>query len=161
MKRSFIDKTLKAFNFGITFRKWVSVLYNNVQSAILNNGFLTQFFSPGRGVRQGCPLSVYLFILVAELLAINLRKNNDIKGIALSEGEIKISQLADDTSLFISGPESITPIFDSLKYFGLNSGLKANVEKQNFTILVQLIFRKILLTNLNFQKMTFNFLEYL
>ena len=129
---SFIDKTLQAFNFGISFRKWVSVLYNNIQSAVLNNGFLTQFFNPGRGVRQGCPLSVYLFILVAELLAINVRKNNDIKGISLSTGEIKISQLADDTSLFISGPESITPIFDSLKYFGLNSGLKANVEKTKF-----------------------------
>ena len=129
---SFIDKTLKAFNFGITFRKWVSVLYKNVQSAVLNNGLLTEFFSPSRGVRQGCPLSVYLFILVAELLAMNIRSNKNIKGISLSEREIKISQLADDTSLFISGPESITPIFDSLKYFGLNSGLKANVEKTKF-----------------------------
>ena len=125
----FIDKTLETFNFGASYRTWVKILYNNIQSAVLNNGYLTSFFSPERGVRQGCPLSVYIFILVAELLAISIRANREIEGIALTESEVKISQLADDTSLFISNPASIDPIFKTLKDFSKCSGLKANVEK--------------------------------
>ena len=78
---------------------------------------MTKYFEPGRGVRQGCPLSVYIFILVAELLAIRLRNNKEIKGIKLDGHEIKISQLADDTSLFVGSPDSIKPIFDTLQSF--------------------------------------------
>ena len=126
---SFIDKALQIFNFGNSFRKWVQVLYTNIESAVLNNGFLTKFFAPQRGVRQGCPLSVYLFILVAELLAINIRGNKEIKGIQVKNREIKISQLADDTSIFINDPHSIEPIFQTLRNFSACSGLKANVDK--------------------------------
>ena len=83
-------------------------------------------------MRQGCPLSVYLFILVAELLAIRLRNNNEIKGIKLDGHEIKISQLADDTSLFVGSPDSINPIFETLLKFQSFSGLTANLEKTKF-----------------------------
>lgn len=125
----FIEKTLTRFNFGNSFIKWVQILYNNIQSAVLNNGHLTPFFSPHRGVRQGCPLSVYLFILVAEVLAIRIRADKSIEGIKVSKSEVKISQLADDTSVFISNPKSIGPVFKTLNNFRLCSGLKANIDK--------------------------------
>ena len=64
---SFILKTLEAFNFGDNFKKWVSVLYNNAQSSIMNGGFITNYFEISRGLRQGCPLSPSLFILAVEL----------------------------------------------------------------------------------------------
>ena len=40
----FMAETLKAFNFGPIFQKWVKVLYTNSQSAVLNNGHQTPFF---------------------------------------------------------------------------------------------------------------------
>ena len=54
VKWSVIDKTLSFFNFGQSFRDWVKIIYNNIQSAVLNNGFISEFFEPQKGVRQGC-----------------------------------------------------------------------------------------------------------
>ena len=128
----FMAKTLKAFKFGPIFQKWVKVLYTNSQSSVLNNGHQTPFFQLEQGVRQGCPLSAFLFILVVELLAIQIRTSNNIKGIQVADIEIKISQLADDTSLFIRDTDSIKNIFSLLERFETNAGLKANVEKTKF-----------------------------
>jgi len=97
---SFIHKTLNAFNFGNTLRKWIQVMYNEISSTVTNNGHSSQFFMLSRGIRQGCPLSAYLFILVAEVLAIKIRKDENIKGIEIGERTYKILQLADDTTCF-------------------------------------------------------------
>ena len=67
-----------------------------------------------------------------ELLAIKIRSSEKIREIQISNNEIKISQLEDDTSLFIRDTDSIKHIFDLLKLFGNYAGLKANVEKTQF-----------------------------
>ena len=80
------------FNFGESVKKWVRICYANIESAVMNNGFATNWFRPTRGVRQGCPLSPYLFILGAEILSNRLRQTAEIKGISLFGNEVKISQ---------------------------------------------------------------------
>ena len=62
----FIQKSLEAFNFGDMFRKWISIMYADICSTVINNGHSSQFFNLNRGIRQGCPLSAYLFILIVE-----------------------------------------------------------------------------------------------
>jgi len=89
---------LHTFGFGSSLIDWVKVLYNKTESCILNNGWSSNFFQLERGVRQGCPLSPYLFILAAEVLTNAIRNDNNIKGISVNNKEIKISQYADDTT---------------------------------------------------------------
>ena len=91
-------KILDAFNFG-SIKRWISTFYTNVESAVLNNGRLTNWFKPSKGVRQGCPLSPYLFILSAEIMSIKIRFDPGVKGINLFGSELKLSQFTDDTNL--------------------------------------------------------------
>jgi len=73
-----------------------------IQSCILNNGMTSNFFTLERGIRQGDPLSPYLFVIAVETLAIAIRQNSDIKGIYIGdEQETKLLQYADDTTAIL------------------------------------------------------------
>ena len=96
----------------------------------MNNGRDSDFFGIRRGVRQGCPLSPYLFVLASEVLAKALRKNKDIRGIHVNEKEIKLSQYADDTTLILDGSKkSVLSSLGLLDDFHKASGLKLNDKK--------------------------------
>ena len=126
----FVAKTLKVFNFGPNVKRWISMFYSGVQSAVMNGGFLTNYFNISRGVRQGCPLSPLLFILAAELLAIKIRQEPNCRGISLPDDqEVKISQFADDTTIVTKNAESLKPYLQILDHFGSISGLKLNKKK--------------------------------
>ena len=125
----FLFKTLSAFNFGSTFIKWIKLLYKNIFSCTINNGFLSRNFQLSRGIRQGCPISALLFILVAEILSIKLRSDKNITGILLRGVEYKICQLADDTTIFMKNLKSLQYAISLFQDFQKCSGLKLNLEK--------------------------------
>ena len=98
----FIQNVLKCFKFGPVIRKWVSILYSDVESAVMNGGYTTNYFKVSRGVRQGCQLSPLVFVLVVEILAQKIRQTTSCRGIKLPQSvEAKISQFADDTTLIL------------------------------------------------------------
>ena len=126
----FIEKTLRYFEFGETFIQWIKILYTDIESCILNNGFCSERFSIERGVRQGDPLSPYLFILATEILTLNLKNNPDIKGIEIDGTEYLNSLYADDSSLFLEDDENtFYCCMRTLKEFEKCSGLKVNLQK--------------------------------
>ena len=107
----------------------MKILYTNISSCSINNGFASEPFTLKRGVRQGCPLSGLLFILAAELLSCSIRANDHIKGIRVSNKEIKLSQYADDTTSFCKDIESLGKLLELLDLFKDCSGLKLNQSK--------------------------------
>ena len=126
----FMNKALNAFNFGPNVKRRITIFYKDVQSAVMNGGFLTTYFNISRGVRQGCPLSPLLFILATELLAIKIRQDSNCKGISLPDDQkVKISQFADDTTIITENVESLKPHLKILDRFGNVSGLKLNKKK--------------------------------
>ena len=127
----FIRKTFQYFGFGSSILKWLNLFYCRPESSALNNGWASHFFEIQKGVRQGCPLSPYLFVLSVEVLAKAIQDNKSIKGIFVNRREIKLSQYANDTTLILDGTkESLRTSLKTLDHFYEVSGLKLNDKKQ-------------------------------
>ena len=82
-----------------------------------------------RGTRQGDPLSAYLFILVFEVMLIQVRENDNIKGINIENFDIKLSAFADDTYFLTLDTLSLHHIPETCSVFEDYSSLKLNLDK--------------------------------
>lgn len=98
----FLFKVLNLFQFGESVQKWVKMFNKNIQSCVIVNGHMSEWFNLERGCRRGDPLSPYLFTLCAEILAVLIRNNKNIKGIKMNNTIFVISQYADDTSILMA-----------------------------------------------------------
>ena len=127
---SFITQTLELFNFGENIIGWIETLRKNSKSCVTLNGHLSEYFALERGCRQGDPISPYLFILCGEILSTAIRNDPKIEGLTIHNEEHKISQYADDTSLYLKDTERcLSQALKSLKWFYSISGLKINIKK--------------------------------
>ena len=129
---NFMGKVLKRFGFGKDIIQWISAFYCDIKSSIIVNGQASSSFMIERGCRQGDPISPYLFILCAKILACMIREDENIKSIKVENTEFKISQFADDTTFLFEGDKkSFENLFKHLHSFGEISGLKLNADKTN------------------------------
>ena len=109
----------------------------SVNFALLINGSPSHFFTASRGIRQGCPLSPLLFILVIEglsLLIDDARRHGLVKGIKISK-HLSLTHLlfVDDVILFGFGScEEWMAFKVLLDTFCEASGMLINSEKSCF-----------------------------
>ena len=103
---NFLIKTLHKFNFGPSFIQWIRTLYKNISSCVMKNGFTAGHFTLSRGVRQGDPLSPYLFIIALETVAIKIRNDDSIKGFSSGGETTTLTLFADDMTKNLTHPSS-------------------------------------------------------
>ena len=83
-----------------------------------------------RGVKQGGPCSAYYFLLIAEILAIEIRKNPHIRGIQIDNILKALGQYADDMDLYIYGDKnSLSQVFWQIDIFCKCTGFRVNYDK--------------------------------
>ena len=127
----YLLEVLKAYGFGPSFIKWIKLLYTNISSAVIVNRHIRESFLVCRSVRQGCAISPLLYVLSMEPFANRVRKCVNFHGLKLPghDGEVRITQYADDTTLVCTSIQSIPITLTLCKYFGKASGAKLNLEK--------------------------------
>ena len=110
----------------------MKTIYGNGTASVLVNGTPTPSFVLQRGVRQGCPLAPYLYILAHDALALTLEDPTRlIHGLTLPNGpEVSNLSFADDSTLYLLGTEDNLPAAkDALDDFCLASGSQVNWTK--------------------------------
>ncbi|XP_071707923.1 uncharacterized protein [Rutidosis leptorrhynchoides] len=133
----FSDDMMGIMGFGKKWRGWIASCLKSASVSVLVNGTPTKEFKLGRGVRQGDPLSSFLFIIATEglnWLTKSAVSNNLYSGVEIDKDKVPISHLqyADDTLFFGSWSlDNIENLMKLLKCFELCSGLKINYNKSN------------------------------
>jgi len=136
-----LDLVLKEMGFDIKWRQWIKVCTTTASISILVNGTPSKPFKMQRGLRQGDPISPYLFVMMTEVLNLLLSKAAQIglfQGIKVGSRAVSLShlQFADDTLIF-SEPrmDYLQNIKNILYSFQCFSGLKVNYAKSGLVVI--------------------------
>lgn len=132
---SYLFEMLKLLNFGDKWCGWMKECISSAEASVLVNGSPTRPFKMRRGLRQGDPLSPFLYLIVAEGLSRMMVRACDcgeFKPLKVGKKGVVISHLqyADDSIFFGEAKkENIGVLKCVLRSFELVSGLKVNFHK--------------------------------
>ncbi|XP_057760618.1 uncharacterized mitochondrial protein AtMg01250-like [Arachis stenosperma] len=123
--------------FGWRWREWVTECVSTASMLILINGSPTKPFKMEKGLRQGDLLSLFLFVLIVDVLHRMVGeavRNRRILPLLVGKDNIELShlQFAYDTILFCLPEEKTIRNYASLlRYFEMMSGLSINFDKSS------------------------------
>ena len=131
LTHEYLWKTLEAFNMPKMFISTVKELYANTWTTVAINGEFSTPYQVRRGVRQGDPLSCFLFDIGIEPLACLVRNAQEIKGYKIPgvKEKLAINLFADDTVLYLSKEDRLDDVLKTLDEWCTASGAKFNKEK--------------------------------
>ncbi|GJR53134.1 putative RNA-directed DNA polymerase [Tanacetum coccineum] len=131
----FLGCVLKYFGFHPLMIKWIMACVTSTSFSLNINGDIHGFFKGKRGLRQGDPLSPYLFTLIMEVLTLMIKRRVNLSGVFRYHKHCEELQLvnvcfADDLFIFARGDlDSARVIMESLDEFKLTSGLVPSIPK--------------------------------
>lgn len=139
---AFCSTYVRKFGFLSVWINWIKECIVTPSFSVLVNGVSGSSFRPSRGIRQGDPLSPYLFILCAELLARQFaaacRHQDKIIGVRIighSGIRIPFLTFANDTMIFAkASSESCHLIHSILDKYCAMSGQLVNYQKSSFHV---------------------------
>ncbi|XP_077222175.1 uncharacterized protein LOC143856017 [Tasmannia lanceolata] len=129
------DYLLRRMGFGSRWRGWIRKCVSSAWFSILINGSSNGFFKSSRGLRQGDPLSPFLFVNVAETLSRLMQKGSSLglfEGFIIGRDRVEVSllQFADDTLLFCAPETSqIWNLKVTLRCYEFITGQRSNFLK--------------------------------
>lgn len=133
----FIEAILRKMQFPKNWIQWINQCMSTVSYSILVNGEPRKFFKPSASLRQGDPLSSYLFILCMETLSMKLiaaQISKDIQGIKIASSAPSLTHLffADDAIFFFKAiPKNNWYLKTLLQDFCAMSGELINYDKSH------------------------------
>ena len=130
----FLQEVMEAMGFPEEFRDFIKEVYTDLQFAIRVNGRTGRDRGVSNGVRQGCPASPLIFLIVQEALLIAIRGDALLRGIEVGVGrgkclEVRERCMADDTVVYLRSAGDAVRLFEIIKTFEIASGQKLNPSK--------------------------------
>jgi len=132
---NFITSALRRIGFNNHFISLVNACISSPTFAVLANGEPTDSFTSQRGLRQGCPLSPYLFVIAINELSIRLQQalqDNNLYGISMGPNAPRLQSLLIADDLIICGKADVHEaqvIKTILNDFCCQSGQTPNITK--------------------------------
>ena len=129
--RTFLNKTMAKMVFSSLFINFLQTLYKQNISMITNNGFLSPQVLLQRGLRQGCPLPLPLYVIQSQITTTNIKQDKTITGINIlnQREQVKILQYADDSNFFLKNQESVQQVITFFQNLNKATGATINLEK--------------------------------
>ena len=125
-----LSRVLHKMNFPVKFIRTINSLNKDANVRVLVNGFRTGQVPINKGVRQGDPLSLYLFLLAVEPLVATINNDTRIEGLGKGrKRNVKCPSYADDSILTLVDSPSVCLAFEITQRFSEATGLKLNMEK--------------------------------
>ncbi|TYK00226.1 LINE-1 retrotransposable element ORF2 protein [Cucumis melo var. makuwa] len=134
----FIDYMLRVKNYPLKWRSWIKACISSIQYSILINGRPRGKILPNRGLRQGDPISPFIFVIAMDYLSrllTKLQKNGVIKGVVFDKNcELNYLLFVDDILVFIEDDNrAIKSLQNAIFLFEAASGLTINRSKSSIS----------------------------
>ena len=123
-------KILHRIGFPQEYISMIKAMYKNIQSCTVNNGYTSEYINITRSLRQGCPISSSLFVVLIEVLGQKLREDKGTVGILVNKHEKQHEQYADDIwTLIHANQNNLNNLMKTMYEFSMATGQKINYDK--------------------------------
>ena len=131
----YMFELLQQRGFPARWRNWLALFFSSSSSSVLLNGVSGPTILHQRGLRQGDPLSLYLFILAIDPLQKKFQlaaEEGSLSALRGRHARLRLSLYADDAVIFLNPVrEEVEMVIQIMRSFGDATGLRINLEKSS------------------------------
>jgi hypothetical protein len=129
VSHEYIFKLLQRYGFSDKFQQRIRQLHTDVKSNVRINGYTAPPIPIECSIRQGCPLSILLYVLCIDPLIRTLE--NTLTGVRIGKSRKKsiVTAYADDVTIFLTTNDDIPRLEKVIRNYTAASGAKLNTEK--------------------------------